>query len=197
MWSCLKDHTFHSQLHYSANSYEYARLLLTRKYTLNNTRVQEKESMSNTLKQIGRTQAPAIQVPLLKKEPQIPGRVRGTIGTPKVLIQGDIRLRVTESYAAGRPVKGYYRLEMEGMQEPLQVIWIIEGTVLNHTVLSIEVEFDVRGIPAGETLTRMFTAQVTDKNGQGCIVHSSVFIQIFAVRDDLRRSNLVLNTISL
>ena len=115
---------------------------------------------------------------------------------PKVVIEGDIRLRVTESYAAGRPVKGYYRIETEGMQEPLQVIWIIEGNVLNHTVRSIEVEFDVRGTPAGETLTRVLTAQVTDQNGQGCIVHSSVFIQIFVMLDDLRKSDSVHNPMS-
>jgi hypothetical protein len=153
--------------------------------------------MSSTLKDIEQTQAPAIQVSLANEVSRRPGRVRGTSGIPKVLILGDIRLRVTESYAAGRPVKGYYRIETEGMQEPLQVIWIIEGNVLKHTVLSIDVEFDVRGIPAGETLTRLLTAQVTDKNGQGCIVHSSVFIQIFVVRDDLRNSDVVLNTMSL
>jgi len=116
---------------------------------------------------------------------------------PGVVITGDIRLRVTESYAAGRPVKGFYRIETEGMQEPLQVIWIIEGNVLKHTVRSIDVEFDVRGIPAGETLTRLLTAQVTERNGQGCIVHSSVFVQILVVRDDLRKCDLVLNTMSL
>jgi len=116
---------------------------------------------------------------------------------PGVVITGDIRLRVTESYAACRPVKGFYRIETEGMQEPLQVIWIIEGNVLNHTVRSIDVEFDVRGIPAGETLTRLLTAQVTERNGQGCIVHSSVFVQILVVRDDLRKCDLVLNTMSL
>ena len=93
-------------------------------------------------------------------------------------------------------MKGHYRIETEGMQEPLQVIWIIEGNVLNHTVRSIDVEFDVRGIPTGETLTRVLTAQVTDKNGQGCIVHSSVFIQIFVVWDDLRTSDVVLNPLS-
>ncbi|TME13557.1 MAG: hypothetical protein E6I80_01995 [Chloroflexi bacterium] len=116
---------------------------------------------------------------------------------PGVVITGDIRLRVTESYAADRPVKGFYRIETEGMQEPLQVIWIIEGNVLKHTVRSIDVEFDVRGIPAGETLTRLLTAQVTERNGQGCIVHSSVFVQILVVRDDLRKCDLVLNTMSL
>src|SRR6266699_3369842 len=116
---------------------------------------------------------------------------------PGVVITGDIRLRVTESYAAGRPVKGFYRIETEGMQEPLQVIWIIEGNVLNHTVRSIDVEFDVRGIPAGETLTRLLTAQVTDRNGQGCIVHSSVFIQIFVLTDDLSCEMPLLNKSSL
>jgi len=104
---------------------------------------------------------------------------------PRVVITGDIRLRVTESYAALRPVKGHYRIETEGMQEPLHVIWIIEGNVLNHTVHCIDVEFDMRGTPAGETLTRVLTAQVTERNGQGCIVHSSVFVQILVVSDDL------------
>ena len=152
--------------------------------------------MSSTLKYMEQTQALAIQVPLAKEVTRFPRRIREIIGMPKVLIQGDIRLRVTESYSARRPVKAHYRLITEGMQEPLQVIWIIEGTVLNHAVRSIDVEFDVRGIPAGETLTRVLSAQVTDQNGHGCIVHSSVFIQIFVVRDDLRRSDLVLNTLS-
>jgi len=141
-------------------------------------------------------QSLAIQVPLAKEVLHFPRRVREIIGMPKVLIQGDIRLRVTESYAAGRPVIGYYRLKTEGMQEPLQVVWIIEGDVLNHTVHSIDVEFDVRSIPAGEILTRVLTVQVTDQNGQGCIVHSSVFIQIFVMQDDLRKSDSVLNPMS-
>ncbi len=147
--------------------------------------------MIGTLKQVERTQSPSIQAPLSKEVSHIPGGVPGTSSTPKVLIKGDIRLRVTESYAGLRPVKGYYRIEIEGMQEPLHVIWIIEGNVLNHTGHSIDVEFDLRGTPAGETLTRMLTAQVTDRNGQGCIVHSSVFVQIFVIRDP------VLNNTSL
>jgi hypothetical protein len=141
--------------------------------------------MSETLKQRERTQVLAIQVPLLKAVPRIPESVPGTGGTPKVLIQGDIRLRVPESYAALRPVKGHYQIETEGMQEPFHVIWIIEGNVLNHTVHSIDVAFDVRGTPAGGTLTRLVSAQVTERNGQGCIVHSSVFVQIFVTRDNL------------
>src|SRR5437667_3294839 len=100
--------------------------------------------MSSTLKHKEQAQALAIQVPLAKEILRFPRRIREIIGMPKVLIQGDIRLRVAESYAAGRPVKGHYRLETEGMEEPLQVIWISEGTVFSHTVRSIDVEFDVR-----------------------------------------------------
>jgi hypothetical protein len=153
--------------------------------------------MSSTLQRKEQAQALSIQVPLTKGVPRLPGSVRGTAGIPKVIIQGDIRLRVTESYAAVGSVKGCYHIETEGMQEPLHVIWIIEGTVLNHTMRSIDVEFDMRGIPAGETLTRVLTAQVTDNNGHGCIVHSSIFIQIFVVRDDLRTSDVLLKTLSL
>jgi hypothetical protein len=141
--------------------------------------------MSDTLEQVERTQSLAIQTSLLKEVSQIPALTPRTGGMPKVVIKGDIRLRVTESSAALRPIKGHYRIETEGMQEPLQVIWIIEGNVLNHTVHAIDVAFDVRGTPAGETLTRVLSAQVTERNGQGCIVHSSVFVQIFVVRDDL------------
>jgi hypothetical protein len=83
------------------------------------------------------------------------------------------------------------------MQEPLHVIWIIEGNVLNHIVHAIDVAFDVRGTPAGETLTRVLTAQVTERNGQGCIVHSSVFVQISVVRDDLPIRDPALNNTSL
>ena len=126
----------------------------------------------------------------------IPGDLATTNSSPKVVITGDIRLRVTESYAARRPVKGHYRIEIEGMQEPLHVIWIAEGNVLNHTVHAIDVAFDVRGTPAGETLTRLLTAQVTDGNGQGCIVHSSVFIQISVVRDDHPSRVLMLDNAS-
>lgn len=139
--------------------------------------------MSDTLKQVERIQPEPIQTSLLKEVAHVPAKVPGTDGMPRVVITGDIRLRVTESYVALRPVKGHYRIETEGMREPLDVIWIAEGNVLNHTVHAIDIAFDVRGTPAGETLTRVLTAQVTESNGQGCIVHSSVFVQIFIVRD--------------
>jgi len=153
--------------------------------------------MSDSLEQVGRTQSLAIQTSFLKEVSQIPAMTPRTGGMPKVVIKGDIRLRVSESYAALRPIKGHYRIETESMQEPLHVIWIIEGNVLNHTVHAIDVAFDVRGTPAGETLTQVLTAQVTERNGQGCIVHSSVFVQIFVVRDDLSIRDPALNITSL
>lgn len=152
--------------------------------------------MRDVPEQVERTQAQAIQAPFFKEVSRIPGSAPGTGGTPKVVIRGDIRLRVTESYAALRPVKGHYRIETENMQEPLHVIWITEGNVLNHTVHSIEVAFDARGTPAGETLTRVLSAQVTERNAQGCIVHSSVFVQICVMRDDLPVRDPVLNQTS-
>jgi hypothetical protein len=147
--------------------------------------------MSDTLERVEQAPSLARQAPLLKKGAHIPGTVPETGSMPKVVIKGDVRLRIPESYAALRPIKGHYRIETEGMQEPLHVIWIAEGNVLNHTVHSIDVAFDVRGTPAGETLTRLVTAQVTDRNGQGCIFHSSVFVQIFVTRDPaLKKTSL-------
>lgn len=140
--------------------------------------------MNNLLADIKRTHGESAHTGVQGRV-YIPDDLATTDNSPKVVITGDIRLRVTESYAAHRPVKGHYRIEMEGMEEPLHVIWIAEGNVLNHTIHAIDVAFDVRGTPAGETLTRLLTAQVTESNGQGCIVHTSVFVQIFVVRDEL------------
>jgi hypothetical protein len=149
--------------------------------------------MSNKLKQVERIQSEPIQASLLKGVAHVPARVPGADGMPRAVITGDIRLRVTESRAAHRPVKGHYRIETEGMREPLHVIWIAEGNVLNHTVQAIDIAFDLRGTPAGETLTRLLTAQVTESNGRGCIVHSSVFVQISVVKDDLPMRDPVLD----
>lgn len=134
---------------------------------------------------------------LLKSRPSIPDACETINSQPKVVIKGDIRLRVTELYAARRPVKGRYKIDTEGMQAPLHVLWMIEGNVLSHTVHTIEVAFDVRGTPAGETLTRQLTAQVTERGEQGCVVHSSVFVQIFVLNDDLTREIPLLNQTSL
>lgn len=142
--------------------------------------------MNEMLEHMEQIPLPAIQAPLFDELP-VRDNTPGTHGTPKMVIKGDIRLRVPEKYAALRPVKGCYRIEMEGMQEPLHVLWMSEGTALNHTVHSIEVAFDVRGVSAGEILTRQLSAQVIDKGGQGCIMYSSVFVQIFVVKEDLPR----------
>ena len=140
--------------------------------------------MSYTPEQVKRAPSPATQASLAEEVLRMPDEIPGNDGRPGIVIRGDIRLQVTGLYAALRPVTGHYRIETEGMQEPLHVIWMVEGNVLNHTAYSIDVAFDVRGIPAGEKLTRLLSAQVTDCNGQGRIVHCSVFVQILVVRDD-------------
>lgn len=140
--------------------------------------------MRDTLEYGERVPLLTLQASLLQEVLPIPKSVPITDGMPRVLITGDVRLRVTESFAALGPVMGRYRIETEGMQEPFHVIWISEGQVHNHTVHAIEVAFDMRGMSAGETHTQMLTAQVTERNGQGCIVHSSVFVQISVVSDD-------------
>lgn len=139
--------------------------------------------MRNALEQVERTSAIAIQTLPLKEVSHIPDSIPGTDGMPGVVITGDVRLRVTESFATLSSVKGRYHIKTESVQEPFHVIWIIEGQILNHTVHSIEVAFDLRGMSAGETLTRLLTAQVTESNGQGRIIHSSVFVQISVVKD--------------
>jgi len=141
--------------------------------------------MSYTSEQIRRASSPAIQGFIAEQVLRMPGKIPENDDMPGKVITGDIRLRVTESYAALRPVTGHYRIETKDMQEPLHVIWMVEGNVLNHTAYSIDVAFDMKGIRAGETLTRMLSAQVTDRNGHGRIFHCSVFVQIFVVKDDL------------
>ena len=141
--------------------------------------------MSYTSEQIRRASSPAIQGFIAEQVLRMPGKIPENDDMPGKVITGDIRLRVTETYAALRPVTGHYRIETKGMQEPLHVIWMVEGNVLNHTAYTIDVAFDMRGIRAGETLTRMLSAQVTDCNGHGRIFHYSVFVQIFVVKDDL------------
>lgn len=148
--------------------------------------------MKNTLADVKRTQGQAASRGV-QGSVYVPGDLATKYSSPKVVIRGDIRLRVTESYAALRPVKGHYRIEIEGMKEPLHIIWIAEGNVLNHSVQAIDVAFDVRGTPAGETLTRLLTAQVTENNGRGSIVHSSVLVQISVVKDDLPMRDPVLD----
>ena len=53
----------------------------------------------------------------------------------------------------------------------------------------LEIAFDMRGVAAGETLTRLLSVQVTAQTGQGPIVHSSVFIQIVVVPNEIQVAN--------
>src|SRR6266699_2285144 len=98
--------------------------------------------MKRTLANIKSAQSQA-KCALLHSTPSIPGDPEKSNSNPKVLIKGDIRLRVTESYAGRRPVRGRYTIETESMQKPLHIIWMIEGNVLNHTVHIIVVRDDL------------------------------------------------------
>lgn len=123
----------------------------------------------------------ARHIPLSEEVVPAPDIPAIATSSPKVVIKGDIRLRVSESYAALKPIKGSYSIDMKDMQEPLQVLWITEDKVLRHSVHDIDLEFDLRGARAGETRTHLLTAHVTELDGQGSIAHSSVFVQIFVV----------------
>lgn len=151
--------------------------------------------MSRERNRSEQTLASAIQAPLVKEGLSLPARMRECVDIPRVHIEGDIRLCVPESSVARRPVQGHYHIETEGLREPLQIIWMLEGKVLNYNQRSLDVEFDVSGIPAGETLTRVITVEVIETIGRACIVHSSVFIQIFVERDDLYIQSAVLDTV--
>src|SRR2546429_9509653 len=138
--------------------------------------------MKRTLANIKSAQSQA-KCALLHSTPSIPGDPEKSNSNPKVLIKGDIRLRVTESYAGRRPVRGRYTIETESMQKPLHIIWMIEGNVLNHTVHSIEVAFDVRGISAGGKGTRVFNCKVRGRGGEGWVGCRRGFVPSFFVMD--------------
>jgi hypothetical protein len=103
----------------------------------------------------------------------------------KVLIIGDIRLRVTESEAAHHPITGHYRIETAGMQEPLYTFWHAEGEILCRQARSTGIAFDVRGARAGETRTYLVAVQVTESGVQGRVVQSGVFVQVTVTSDHL------------
>jgi hypothetical protein len=105
---------------------------------------------------------------------------------PKVVITGDLRLHITTYDAAHCPTKGHYRIATEGLQSPLHIVWIVDGHMLSQCDSELEIAFDMRGRAAGETLTRQLSVQVTALAGQGPIVHSSVFIQIVVVPNDIQ-----------
>ncbi len=137
--------------------------------------------MSAYTEQAQRTYSAARSNPLFDEVTQLSDIPALATSAPKVVIKGDIRLRVSEAYAALKPIKGSYSIDLKEMRAPLQVIWITEGKVLRHSVQDIDLEFDLRGATAGETRTHLLTAHVTELDGQGSIVQSSVFVQIFVV----------------
>jgi hypothetical protein len=140
--------------------------------------------MSYIIEQIKPATAPALQASQVGEVVRMPDKMPGDDEMPGILIIGDIRLRVNEFDATHKLVTGHYRIETKGMQEPLHIIWMDEGNVLHHTGYAVDVAFDMRGIPAGKTLTRVLSAQVTDCNGRGRVVHCSVFVQILVVGND-------------
>lgn len=99
---------------------------------------------------------------------------------PGVIITGNLRLSVAESDATFKPVRGSYEISIVGMQEPLHVIWSAEGRVLHREDAFTDIEFDLRGVKAGETRTYVVTVQVSERDGWRCIV-SGVFVQIFVI----------------
>jgi len=114
----------------------------------------------------------------------VPAIAAAVSDNPAVMIKGETRLRVSASRAAHGPVRACFTITTEALHGPLHVIWQTEGRVLNHDATSIEVAFDVRGVPAGHTSTFVLAVQVTDEGGQGRIVKSGTFVQITVTQDD-------------
>lgn len=104
-------------------------------------------------------------------------------GSPRVFITGDLNLCVSESVVTTTPVRGSYRIEIEEMSEPRQVIWNAEGRLLTDEAMSADIEFDLHGARAGQTWTYVVTVQVTGGDGYNCIV-CGVFVQILVTGRD-------------
>lgn len=103
---------------------------------------------------------------------------------PKVLITGDIRLRVTESEATLHPITGHYSIQTAGMQELLYTLWYAEGQVLRRQDRATSIVFDVHGARAGETRSYLVAVQVAESGVQGRVVLSGVFVQVVVTGDD-------------
>ncbi len=98
----------------------------------------------------------------------------------RVCIQGDLRFCVNEQEAAQGPVIGHYALDVQGMQKPLFVLWHAEGKVSSPQWPSTDIAFDLRDAKVGQVCTYVVQAQVTEQNGEHCVI-SSVFVQIFVI----------------
>lgn len=101
---------------------------------------------------------------------------------PQVFIAGDLQLSVTESDAAHGPIKGNYRIEIQEMQEPLQVLWGAEGQVGSRQARETEIVFEMSGARAGQMCIYPVQVQVTDR--RRCIV-TGIFVQILVIPDTL------------
>lgn len=99
---------------------------------------------------------------------------------PSVVITGDLRLVVTEADAARGPITGSYRIQTQGMQEPLLVLWGAEGQVLSRQARATAITFAIPGTRAGQNVIASVQVQVTD---QRVSVVSGVFVQILVIAD--------------
>jgi hypothetical protein len=97
---------------------------------------------------------------------------------PKVFITGDIKMCVTESEAALRPITGHFSIETVGMREPLYTLWQAEGQILSRQAHSTSIAFDARGARAGGTQTYLVAVQVVESGARGRAVQSGVFVQV-------------------
>ena len=91
-------------------------------------------------------------------------------------------MSVTEQEAAQGPIIRNYHLETGYIQEPLSVLWEVEGEVLPSTARSTDIAFDLSGVHASQQQTYVVTVQLTEPDGQHRMV-SGTFVQIF-VRPD-------------
>ena len=99
---------------------------------------------------------------------------------PQVFITGDLQLSVTESDAAHGPVKGNYRIEIQEMREPLQVLWGAEGQVQSRQARATDITFEMAGARAGQMLIYPVQVQVTDRRRS---IVTGVFVQILVTPD--------------
>lgn len=97
---------------------------------------------------------------------------------PSVMITGDLQMVVAEADAAHGPITGSYRVETEGMQEPLLILWGAEGQVLNRQARATAITFDLTGMRAGQRMITSVQVQVTDRRMS---IVSGVFVQLLIV----------------
>jgi len=125
-----------------------------------------------------------IQLPYLQDEITYSNAKEQDDSAPYLAIKGDLRAYVTEQEAAHGPIIRNYHLETDSMQEPLSVLWEVEGEILASTARSTDIAFDLSGVHAGQQQTYVVTVQLTEPNGQHRLV-SGTFVQIFVTPDSV------------